>query len=114
MPNPPELYRQLTDYLHHMPKWQYRALLGIIFFLSSALALSLVVALIYGFGLIYPRIRVVNLDVGDMVVDPVTNDISLVTTSVMETFNPNIFPIHIHPTYIHVYTDPARTNYIGR
>jgi hypothetical protein len=44
-------------------QWQYRLLLGIIITLSVSLALLLTASLLYGFGMVYPRIQVTDLQV---------------------------------------------------
>lgn len=100
--------------LHHVKlhKTTYRLLVAAVVLLAAFLALLLIVSLIYGFGLQFPQISVVDTEpLAPSLVDAHGN---IPLRSYLEFQNPNIFRIYAKPSEVAIYTDPERTHLLGR
>lgn len=100
--------------LHHVKlhKTTYRLLVAAIILLAAFLALLLIVSLIYGFGLQFPQISVVDTEpLAASLVDAHGN---IPLRSYLEFQNPNIFRIYAQPSEVAIYTDAECTHLLGR
>lgn len=95
-----------------IPKWKYRLLLGLLITLLLSLILLLVVAMIYGFGLINPRVRVANLNILEVKAEP-NGDLNVKSRCQLIVNNPNIFPVNLGSAEIKIFTDQNQTSLLG-
>jgi len=86
----------ITERLHHLPKWQYRLLCGSLWFTLLLLGILLSVSIVYGFGLKYVHFSVPGTT--PLVPALVDTHGNIPLRATLRLDNPNIFPIAAAPT----------------
>lgn len=94
--------------IQRRPKWEYRLLVGSVFFLLFALVLTIVITVVYGFGMAFPHISITAIQ-PNLPFPFMDAKGAIPITGTMAFSNPNAFKAKTHPTKIEIYALPDRS-----